>query len=128
MRDEYQINDYEEDDPDEGRVKPSPRGGKSQQNPSPLRTTQTYTNGFHKIQFENGVYEGHMQDNKRHGSGRYVWNDGNVYDGDWVDDVKQGRGRFEWENGDIYEGDYVEDRREGTGTKYYANGDTYEVV
>ena len=128
IRDEYKIDDYDDQEVVEDRKRrPSPKAQKISQQPNPLKTTQTFPNGYHKIVFENGIYEGYMQDNKRHGRGKYTWNDGNLYEGDWHDDMKHGKGRFEWENGDIYEGEYIEDRREGTGIKYYQNADTYEV-
>lgn len=93
----------------------------------PMVISGNYKDGYHRIKFDNGVYEGNIKDNKRNGKGQYTWSDGNSYDGDWVDDRKEGKGRFKWDNGDVYQGDYLDDRREGFGIKKYANGDIYEV-
>lgn len=93
----------------------------------PMVINGTYKDGYHRIKFENGIYEGMIRDNKRNGKGRYTWTDGNIYDGDWVDDCKKGKGRFDWDNGDAYQGEYLDDRRQGFGIKKYSNGEVYEV-
>jgi hypothetical protein len=83
--------------------------------------------GIHRVQFDNGEYQGEVKDNRRCGRGRYTWKDGNFYEGDWVDDVKHGQGVFVWAYGDKYEGAYFHDQRHGFGKKQFANGDIYEV-
>ena len=113
-----------EDSPRNASVAKSTRSANSSK---PMIIHGSYKDGFHKIKFENGVYEGEIRDNKRNGQGRYAWNDGNSYDGQWADDRKEGRGKFVWDSGDAYEGDYYNDKRDGQGTKTYANGDLYEV-
>lgn len=85
-----------------------------------------YADGLHTIEFENGVYEGYMKDNKRNGKGQYTWYDGNQYYGDWVDDIKEGQGNFVWSNGDRFVGDYFNDERNGKGIKTYKDGDEYK--
>ena len=113
-----------EESPREASMTKSTKSGTSSK---PIVMMGSYKDGFHRIKFENGVYEGEIMDNKRNGKGKYIWADGNVYEGDWLDDKKSGSGRFEWANGDSYEGGYYNDKRDGTGVKYYANGDVFEV-
>lgn len=82
--------------------------------------------GFQKVKYDNGSFEGYMKEGKRHGKGVYVWQDGSRYEGDWFKDLKQGKGVFRWDNGDVYEGSFYADHREGKGKKIYANHDVYE--
>lgn len=84
--------------------------------------------GWHSLEYDNGIYEGYIKNNKRNGKGRYTWKDGNYYEGDWNDDQKEGMGKFVWTTGDVYEGEYKGDKRQGVGVKVYSNGDKYEVV
>jgi len=39
---------------------------------------------------------GQWAGNKMHGKGIFSWPDGRVYEGDYVDDKKQGSGVFIW--------------------------------
>ena len=95
--------------------------------PKPITIRGTLVDGWHRVEFENGVYEGYVKDNKRHGEGSYVWSDGSRYQGQWSDDLKHGTGKFVWPTGDIFEGEYHRDKRHGPGIKTYASGDRYEV-
>jgi hypothetical protein len=91
------------------------------------RLKGSVADGWHSLEYENGMYEGYVKNNKRTGKGKYTWQDGNWYEGDWVDDQKEGMGKFSWTTGDIYEGEYKGDKRHGVGVKTYSNGDKYEV-
>lgn len=133
---------YEE--PDLGSSKPALNradGGQSRElSPDAYQSTKhndpndlnpskgSFQDGWHRIEYPNGVYEGHIKDNKRHGQGKYTWHGGNWYEGDWADDLKHGTGKFTWVSGDTYEGEYFEDNRQGAGIKAYSNGDKYEVA
>lgn len=88
---------------------------------------QNSNDGWQIVEYENGSYEGHIQNNKRNGKGTYQWKDGNRYEGHWVDDQKEGPGKFVWTTGEMYEGEYKADKRHGVGIKTYTNGDMYEV-
>eukprot|EP00911_Craspedida_sp_UC1_P001797 UC1_evm1s1373 len=72
-------------------------------------------NGFHKVTFANGVYEGEWKDGKQHGRGKYTFASGNVYEGEWKDDKRTGRGKFTWPSGDVYEGEWKDGKRTGQG-------------
>jgi hypothetical protein len=113
-------------------------GGRSQHPAAPVTTVPatskpiairgTLVDGWHRVEFENGVYEGYIRDNKRDGEGSYVWSDGSRYQGQWMDDLKHGTGKFAWTTGDLFEGEYSRDKRHGSGIKTYASGDRYEVT
>jgi hypothetical protein len=40
------------------------------------------------------VYIGHKKNEKKEGSGRYIWPEGCSYDGNWKDDKMEGNGVF----------------------------------
>ncbi|KRX11022.1 hypothetical protein PPERSA_01221 [Pseudocohnilembus persalinus] len=71
-------------------------------------------------------YIGEKYNNKRHGRGHALYEDGSKYDGYWQDGQKHGQGICIYNNGDIYQGEWQFDKREGQGTYNYINGDTYE--
>lgn len=102
------------------KTKESGRGDKHQQ------LSVGRFDGFQKVKYDNGTFEGYMKDGKRHGKGVYIWQDGSRYEGDWFQDLKQGKGVFRWDNGDVYEGSFFADHREGKGKKTYDNRDVYE--
>ena len=77
------------------------------------------------IQYSNGTYEGTIVDGKRHGKGKYTWDDGDVYDGDWKNDEMTGKGKYTWSNGDVYNGYWRDGNRHGYGNMKYSDG-TYE--
>ena len=41
---------------------------------------------------------------KKHGKGKYKWNDGSEYTGDWEDNKISGTGVYTWLDGRRYEG------------------------
>lgn len=101
---------------------------KSKPKEASKRLKGSVADGWHSLEYENGMYEGDVKNNKRNGKGKYTWQDGNWYEGDWVDDQKEGMGKFSWTTGDVYEGEYKGDKRHGVGSKTYSNGDKYEVL
>ena len=52
------------------------------------------------------MYEGHWENDKQHGMGVEVWQDGAKYEGDYVRGRKQGKGKFEWGDGASYFGEF----------------------
>lgn len=51
--------------------------------------------GFGKMNYENGVYEGFFKNSKRHGFGFYIWNDNSTYIGNWENDKLSGFGLYD---------------------------------
>ena len=37
-------------------------------------------------------YEGELKDDKRHGKGTHIWDNGDKYEGEWFDEKKNGQG------------------------------------
>ena len=61
-----------------------------------LRSTMT----FEKVSYSNGdIYEGELEDGKRHGRGRYEYNTGDIYEGDYANDEACGSGTFTFASG-----------------------------
>lgn len=87
---------------------------------------QKKKHGQGKFTFENGdIYDGNWRENKRHGSGKYQWAKGNIYHGDWVEDKREGKGKMEWPDGSCYEGDFGNSMFHGNGVFRFADGSEY---
>jgi len=75
---------------------------------------------------EDGYYEGEMKNEKKHGRGKYIWNNKNTYDGEWENDVPHGHGIYSYyckdgsHNG-VYCGKFMNDMRHGRGTYTWEN-------
>ena len=78
-------------------------------------------NGFAKENYDNGYYEGYFVDGKRHGHGKYVWNDGAVYEGEWRDNKRCGQGEMKYSDGHFYKGEWRDSERNGHGTFIFKN-------
>ena len=85
-------------------------------------------NGFCKESYSNGYYEGHFVNGKRHGKGKYAWNDGSFYDGEWSNGTKSGFGKITYADNSSYEGQWRDDKYNGKGTLVYKNGDRLEGI
>ena len=73
-----------------------------------------------------GVYIGEWNnDNKRHGRGVFIGNNGDVYEGSWVEGEKHGQGRQAWADGHVYEGEWKNQLRHGFGKLTGTGGDVY---
>ena len=78
------------------------------------------------INYDNGdKYIGYINNNKRDGKGKMIFNNGNIYDGDWLYDVFI-KGIISYKNGEEYEGYINNNKREGKGKMKYNNGDIYD--
>ena len=78
------------------------------------------------IKFENGDrYIGQVKNNTKHGSGKYIWVNGNIYEGIWENN-KRTHGMFKWSNGNVYIGGFLEGKFSGSGIIKYSNGNAYE--
>ena len=49
-------------------------------------------------------------DNKRDGTGTYVWKDKGIYKGQWKNDKREGSGTFKWKNSATYIGFWRDDQ------------------
>ena len=47
---------------------------------------------------------GNFKDNKRHGQGKFTFNDGSTYEGEWMNDLKHGKGTYTWKDGTVLVG------------------------
>jgi len=109
-----------------------------------------------KLRFEEGSYEGEVNDNKipegpgvfdyrgddehgrmcydgdwknkaAHGYGTMKWQNGDKYEGDWINGLRQGNGKYLCKSsGGKYEGEYNNDKKEGSGKYCWSNGDWYQ--
>merc|ERR1711997_1380486 len=74
-----------------------------------------------RIRYEEGSYEGEINDNKNpEGQGVFEYrgddDDGRLmYEGGWVNKKAEGFGVMRWQNGDRYEGDWKDGFRHGHG-------------
>jgi hypothetical protein len=74
-----------------------------------------------------GDYVGELDNNERRcGSGKMTWDNGNVYEGKWKDDKRNGQGIKRYADGDVYEGQWKNGKKHGQGTFRSAKGDVYE--
>ncbi len=63
-------------------------------------------------EYENGIYQGQLVDNKREGKGIMYYEDGN-YQGEFKNDKKDGKGLYYYKNGDREMGDYSNGKKIG---------------
>lgn len=64
-----------------------------------------------------GNYKGCFNCGNLEGIGRFEYLDGSIYDGDWKDNKKHGRGKLLEQEGDVvYNGDWENDKKHGRGT------------
>ena len=77
--------------------------------------------------YDNGDYEGEMEEDKRKGYGIFTYKNGDKYEGNWENDMKNGNGTLIYKCGNKYEGEWKNDVKEGkNSTFYYNNGNKYE--
>ena len=74
----------------------------------------------------NGIYEGELENGKRHGKGKYTYSNGDEYDGEWENDMRHGKGKHTYEDGGVYEGQWQNGERHGEGMYTYWNGSVYD--
>ena len=79
---------------------------------------------YKTINYNNGYYKGYVLNDKRHGSGRMNYYDGDYKDGNWYNDnFESGTVKITYTNKDSYIGEYSNCHRNGKGTYYYKDGD-----
>jgi hypothetical protein len=85
---------------------------------------------FSSKSFFDGEYVGQLNGEKKHGTGKMTYKNGNSYEGDWVDDYRHGKGVFTWPDGSRYEGNFTSGRMggEGNGVYYDPSGKKSEAT
>lgn len=68
------------------------------------------------------TYEGTFKENKMHGSGKFMWVNGQVYEGEFVNDLREGYGIMRYIDGSIYDGNWSKGLRHGEGCAIDAQG------
>jgi len=76
--------------------------------------------------YNGAMYEGALEDDKRHGQGKLTYANGDVYKGALEDDKRHGQGKLTYANGTMYKGTWKDDKRHGQGKLTYANGTMYK--
>ena len=72
-------------------------------------------------------YTGDLKDGKRHGNGKYIYQNGDTYEGMWANDKKEGEGILTYNNDRYtYVGTFINDLFNGWGTLYVIGGEKYE--
>jgi hypothetical protein len=66
----------------------------------------------------------------KHGKGKWRKRENavkcNMYEGEYKDDKKNGTGTFVWESGNMYRGCYKDDERHGYGEMFWTDGSSYK--
>ena len=67
------------------------------------------SNGYGRYHHSDGTsyYEGEWKDDKHHGLGKEVWNDGAIYEGQYSHGFKNGYGNFKWQDGSYFVGFFL---------------------
>lgn len=64
---------------------------------------------------------------KKHGQGKYTFQDGSVYEGTFRNNYMDGKGRMQYgTTGRVYDGNWFEGRMEGYGSYWWEDGSLYE--
>ena len=81
-------------------------------------------NGWGKLQYENGYYDGFWENGKKNGYGLYKWNGVGKYIGNWRNDQMNGYGIYIADNEDNIAGMYQNGELNGVG--YTVTGNKWE--
>jgi hypothetical protein len=71
-------------------------------------------------------YIGNWSLNRKQGTGKYTWANGESYEGEWYDNERSGRGTMRYSSGVIYEGYWANDKRNSPG--FYTRPDGSVLV
>ena len=78
--------------------------------------------GWQKITYNDGRYEGKYSNDLRSGHGTFYFNNNDKVEGTWENDKMNGYGTYYFANGDKYEGFFKDGLFHGRGTLTYKNG------
>lgn len=75
---------------------------------------------------EHMQYEGEFEEDLRHGRGVLEWQDGRMYRGQFCKGKFHGSGEMKWPDGRQYVGEYFNDKKHGLGTFEWENAGRYD--
>ena len=111
------------------RLKDKNKDEKNKYKPLKIKNEEKINNNIiiNKIkEYDDGIYEGEIKNNKKDGKGIYYYKHGDRYEGEFKNDNIDGKGIYYWLDGDKYEGEFKNNKREGKGIYFYKNGNRYE--
>jgi len=78
-----------------------------------------------KVMYGGAVYTGEMEYERRHGIGKFVYQNGDYYDGVWSEGKAHGHGTY-WTRQTQYTGEWEQDLKHGSGQEKFVDGTAYE--
>lgn len=89
----------------------------------------TTKKGCEKVIYEDGYYDGIIENGERNGKGTYFWDkgdqSGDYYNGEWKNGVRTGKGEYIYANGKRYKGDFLNNKKHGYGKLFLPDGSHY---
>ena len=73
------------------------------------------------------LYIGDIVENRRSGTGTYIWPIGDCYHGDWNDQLRDGKGTYIWRAEESFTGQWKEGKRHGPGVFESATGERHHA-
>eukprot|EP01034_Spumella_vulgaris_P022764 gene22764-28925_t len=77
--------------------------------------------------YSGGTYTGHFENDKRHGDGEMIYNNGDRYSGQWKHNKLNGQGIMRYANSSRYQGSWKDGKRHGVGQFRDLHGTDYPV-
>lgn len=75
---------------------------------------------------QGSYYEGLFKENKKHGFGKFVFQNLDIYIGQFKEDLISGKGIYKYSDGRIYEGEFFENAKHGKGKYVMKSGIIYD--
>jgi hypothetical protein len=81
-------------------------------------------NKIHIKRYKDAIFIGETnENNKRHGKGIMIYENGRKYEGNWINDLREGRGYEKHSNGNMYMGEFSNGKAHGHGVYKWTNGE-----